>query len=104
MGFTVMSFFVGVVVFGLALTTVEHRGYPPSIGQSLTTHRRVEEALGDTVGVFIVIHMLMMIPMFGGPPDDGTFKGGRSKDDCKQTDKPMSPGKSDARIVDGTLT
>jgi hypothetical protein len=41
----------------------------------------MKQALGDTIGVVIVIHMLMMIPMFGSPPEDGTFKGRGSKDD-----------------------
>jgi hypothetical protein len=38
-----------------------------------------------------VIHVLMMISMFGGPPEDRTFKRSSSEDDCKETHKPMSP-------------
>jgi hypothetical protein len=30
-----------------------------------------------------LIDMLVMFPMFGIPPKDGTFKRSRSKDDCK---------------------
>ena len=47
------------------------------------TDVRKKQAPGDTIGVVIMIHMLMVIPMFGSPPEDGTLKGRGSKDDGK---------------------
>ena len=47
------------------------------------TDMRKKQALGDTIGIVIVIHMLMVIAMFGSPPEDGTFKSRGSKEDGK---------------------
>jgi hypothetical protein len=51
----------------------------------------VKQTLGNAVGIFIMIDVLMVVPMFGSPPQDGTLKCAGSKNHGEQANEPVSP-------------
>jgi hypothetical protein len=49
---------------------------------------RVKKAFRNTVRIIVVIHMLMMTPMFACPHQNRIFKRGGAKDKGEQSDRP----------------
>ena len=52
-------------------------------------HVSVKKSLGDAVGVFIVIDMLMVSAVLAGPEEHGVFKGTGTEDQCQQPHDPV---------------
>ena len=60
---------IGDVVLGLIV--IEFEKQPADV--------RAEEAFGNAVGIIVMIHMLVMAPMFARPHQDGIFKRAGAK-------------------------
>src|SRR5947208_10891850 len=49
---------------------------------------REKKSFRNTVRIIVVIHMLMMTPMFARPHQNRIFKRGGAKNKCEQPDRP----------------
>src|SRR4029077_11545485 len=52
------------------------------------TDMRVKKPFRNTVRIIVMIHMLMMTPMFARPHQNRVFKGSGAKNKCEQPDRP----------------
>ena len=52
------------------------------------TDMREKEPFRNTVRIIVMIHMLMMTPMFARPHQNRVFKGSGAKNKCEQPDRP----------------
>ena len=58
---------------------------------------RVEEPLGDVVGIFVVIDVLVVGPVFAGPEQRGVFKRTRTENQREKPAPTSAPERRDAR-------
>ena len=49
---------------------------------------RIKEAFRDAVRIIVMIHMLVMAPMFARPHQDRIFKRASAKNKCEKPDRP----------------